>query len=132
MGVVTARWHRACMEVHRFRGVEISTMSVHKSLLRLILGLVACLPLAGVSWAAHINTHTPLKKSQINESTRTRRRLRRLARSRSANMTRVSVTTRRRRWRERFYMSSFAEDIANGDNATGEDQTVRQAALDAL
>src|SRR5262249_5371166 len=42
------------------------------------------------------------------------------------------VTTRRRRWRERFYLSSFAEDIANGDIATGEDQTVRQAALDAL
>ena len=108
-------------------------MSVKNSLLRLILALGACLTLAGVSWAAHINTHTPPKKSQkISESTRTRRRLHRLARSRSANVTRVSVSTRRRRWRERFYMSSFAEDIANGDITTGEDPIVRQAALDAL
>src|SRR5438309_556044 len=108
-------------------------MSVQKSLLRLILALGACLTLAGVSLAAHINTHTPPKKSQkISESTRTRRRLHRLARSRSATVTRVSATTRRRRWRERFYMSSFAEDIANGDVTTGEDPVVRQAALDAL
>ncbi len=108
-------------------------MSVQKSLLRLILGFVAVLPLAGASWAAHINTHTPPKKSQkISETQRTRRRLHRLARSRSATVTRVSATTRRRRWRERFYMSSFAEDIANGDITTGEDPVVRQAALDAL
>jgi penicillin-binding protein 2 len=33
---------------------------------------------------------------------------------------------------ERFYMSSFAEDITAGDVTTGEDPVVRQAAIDAL
>jgi len=86
-----------------------------------------------MSWAAHINTHTPAKSSskKVNETTRTRRRMHRLAKSRSAAVTRVSVTTRRR-YHERFHMSSFAEDISNGDNTTGEDPVVRQAAIDAL
>ncbi len=104
-----------------------------RRLLRLLFAFVACLSLASASWAAHINTHTTKSKSQkISETQRTRRRLRRLARTRSANVTRVSVSTHRRRWRERFYMSSFADDIANGDITAGEDPVVRQAALDAL
>ena len=109
-------------------------MSESKRILRLIVAFFACLPMASLSWAAHINTHTSTKsKSQkISETQRTRRRMRRLARTRSTTVTRVSATTRRRRWRERFYMSSFAEDIANGDITTGEDPVVRQAALDAL
>ena len=103
------------------------------SLLRLVLAFVVGLPLAGVSWAAHINTHTPAKsKSKISETQRTRKRLHRLARSRNAKVTRVSVTTRRRHYRERFSMSSFAEDIATGDLTAGEDPVVRQAAIDAL
>jgi cell division protein FtsI/penicillin-binding protein 2 len=86
-----------------------------------------------VSWAAHINTTTSAKsKSQISESQRTRRRLHHLARSRSAHVTTVSATTRRRRYHERFHMSSFAEDIAAGDVTAGEDSVVRQAAVDAL
>ncbi len=106
------------------------------SLLRLFGVLFACLPLAGVSWAAHISTstHGPSKsKSQkISESQRTRRRIRRLARSRSANLTQASVSTRRRRYHERFRMSSFAEGIAGSDLTAGEDPVVRQAAIDAL
>ena len=106
------------------------------SLLRLVFALCACLPLAGVSWAAHIATHTPTKsKSQkISETQHTRRHYRHLARSRSATGTvrRASVSTRRRRYYERFTMSSFAEDIANGDITAGEDPVVRQAAIDAL
>ena len=109
-------------------------MSKGTSLLRLVVTFLACLPLAGVSWAAHINTHAPAKSKaqKISESQRTRRRIRRLARSRSANLTSVSATTRRRRYHERFHMSSFAEDIAAGDITTGEDPVVRQAAIDAL
>jgi penicillin-binding protein 2 len=109
-------------------------MSKGMRLLRLVFAFVACLPLAGVSWAAHINTHAPGKpKSQkISETQRTRRRLHHLARSRSAGVTRVSASTRRRRYHERFQMSSFAEDIAAGDVTTGEDSVVRQAAIDAL
>jgi cell division protein FtsI/penicillin-binding protein 2 len=109
-------------------------MFKRQSLLRLILGLLACLSLAGVSWAAHINTSTKSKTpSKISETQRARRRLHRLARSRSANVTRVSATTRRRRYHERFSMSSFvADDITAGDITTGEDPVVRQAAIDAL
>jgi penicillin-binding protein 2 len=107
-----------------------------KSLLRLAVGLAASLPLAGVSWAAHIATHTPAKsKSQkISETQRTRRRIHHLARSRSAAALHpVSATTHRRhRYYERFHMSSFAEDLTNGDITAGEDPVVRQAAIDAL
>src|SRR3954467_3989368 len=100
--------------------------------LRLVLALCACLPMAGVSWAAHINTHTPSKaKSQkVNETTRTRRRYRHLARTRSAKPIRVSATTRRHHYYERFHMSSFVlDDVTTGDITTGEDPVVRQAAI---
>lgn len=102
--------------------------------LRLVLGFLACLPLAGVSWAAHITAHTSAKsKSQkISEAPRTKRRLHHLARSRSASVARVSTTAPHRRYHERFHMSSFAADIASGDVTTGEDPVVRQAAMDAL
>ena len=100
------------------------------------MALLTCLPLVGVSFAAHINTSThsttKSKSQRISESQRTRRRLHHLARSRSANVTRVSVSTRRHRWHERFSMSSFAEAITAGDITTGEDPVVRQAAVDAL
>jgi cell division protein FtsI/penicillin-binding protein 2 len=86
-----------------------------------------------MSWAAHINTHTPKSNSRkVSESTRTRRRLHRLAKSRTATVTRVSKTTRRRRYSERFRLSSFAEDLTSGDITAGEDPVVRQAAIDAL
>jgi cell division protein FtsI/penicillin-binding protein 2 len=101
---------------------------------RLILALVVCLLLASVSWAAHITTHAPSKSKslKISETQRTRRRLRHLARSRSAGVTRVSTATHRRRYYERFRMSSFAEDVTAGDITAGEDPVVRHAALDAL
>ena len=127
--------------VHRIGkrpGSEINKMFTGKSLLRLLLALSASLLLAGTSWAAHISTSahpqtkskTPARK--VSESQRTRRRMRHLARSRSATLTHASVSTRRRRYYERFHMSSFAEDIASGDLTAGEDPVVRQAAIDAL
>jgi penicillin-binding protein 2 len=115
-------------------------MSKGTSLLRLICSVfaaaLACLFLVDVSYAAHIATHTPAKKSsqKISESQHTRRRLHHLAQSRSTHathVTHVSVSTRRR-WHERFYMSSFAEGLTAGDITTGEDPVVRQAAIDAL
>jgi penicillin-binding protein 2 len=113
-------------------------MSKGKSLFRLFVAFFTCLPLAGISWAAHINTstHTSNKSKtqqrKVSESQRTRRRMHHLARSRSANLTRASVSTRRHHYYERFHMSSFAEDIASGDITAGEDPIVRQAAIDAL
>jgi penicillin-binding protein 2 len=109
-----------------------------KSLLRLLVALSTCLPLAGMSWGVDINTSAhPTTKSKtsarrVSETQRTRRRMHHLARSRSANLTRASVSTRRHRYYERFHMSSFAEGIAAGDITTGEDPVVRQAAIDAL
>jgi len=106
------------------------------NLLRLFLALCATLSLAGFSWAAHINTHAPAKSNskKVSETARTRRRIRHLAHSRATTPTRVSITTpsRRRRYHERFSMSSFAEDITSGDMTAGEDPVVRQAAIDAL
>src|SRR5438270_3106785 len=115
-------------------------MSKRTSLLRLfVAGFAACLlslPLASVSFAAHISTnaHTSKSKSvkKVTETQHTRRRMHHLARSRSATVTPVSVGTRRHRYHERFSMSSFAEDIATGDITAGEDPIVRPAAIDAL
>ena len=53
----------------------------------------------------------------------------RLARSRGA---RRYARHRRHRYYERYYTSSFAEDISSGDQTAGEDPVVRAAALDAL
>jgi len=104
--------------------------------LRLVLAICACLPLAGVSWAAHITTHTATKsKSQkVSETPRTRRRYHHLAHSRSAKPIPVSATTHRRHhYYERFHMSSFVEeDVTSGDITAGEDPVVRKAAIDAL
>ncbi len=92
--------------------------------------------LAQGMWAANVNPHalTAKSKSQkISESQRTRRRMRHLARGRSTPVTRVSVSTRRRRYHERFFMSSFVTNpVTAGDITAGEDTTVRQAAIDAL
>ena len=103
--------------------------------LRLLFAFCAALLLTGMSWAAHINTNTSSKsKSQkkVSESARTRRRIHRLARSRGAKVRKASVRTRRHRYYERFHMSSFADDITDGDITAGEDPIVRQAAVDAL
>ena len=70
----------------------------------------------------------------MSESQRARRRMSHLARSRSVTTAsrRTLVHHRRHRYYERFYTSSFAEDITEGDVVTGEDAVVRQAAIDAL
>jgi cell division protein FtsI/penicillin-binding protein 2 len=114
--------------------VKINKMFKGTSLLRLVLGFLACVPLTGVSWAAHITTHTPAKSksAKISETQRARRHLHHLARSRGATVTTVSATSRRHRYHERFSMSTFAADITAGDVTAGEDPVVRQAAIDAL
>jgi len=96
-------------------------------------------------WAAHVNPHSPnsgkSKSTKVNETQRTKRRMRHLARSRSTTVhtsghgtkfARASASTSRRRYHERFFMSSFAEGITGGDVIEGEDPVVRQAAIDAL
>ena len=106
--------------------------------LRLAVIFAACLTLAEVSWAAHVNTQAlnsgkpNSRKVKLNENRRTRRRLHRLARNRSARVSRASIKTRRHRYHERFHMSSFAEALTEGDLTAGENPLVRQAAIDAL
>ena len=111
-----------------------------KRCLRLVV-VVGVLCWAPGVFAAHVDTHalnnSKSKSTKVNETQRTRRRMRHLARGRNAtahaaSLTRTSVSRTRRRYHERFFMSSFAEGIAAGDLTDGEDPVVRQAAIDAL
>src|SRR6202048_2181057 len=101
--------------------------------LRLLVSFATWLLFAQLMWAAHVNTRTlntkKAKSQKISESPSTRRHIRRLARTR---VTRSSVRARRHRYHERFFTSSFANDIVEADRKTGEDPLVRQAAIDAL
>jgi cell division protein FtsI/penicillin-binding protein 2 len=109
--------------------------------LRLVVMVGGLLWAPGI-WAAHVDPHalnTSKSKStkKVSETQHTRRRMRHLARGRSATahgtrLTRTSTTTPRHRYHERFFMSSFAEGISAGDLTDGEDPIVRQAAIDAL
>jgi penicillin-binding protein 2 len=108
--------------------------------LRLVV-MAGGLCLAPAIWAAHVNPHalntSKPKSAKVSESQRTRRRMRHLASGRStagrsASLTRTSAGSSRRRYHERFFVSSFAEGITGGDVTEGEDTVVRQAAIDAL
>jgi cell division protein FtsI/penicillin-binding protein 2 len=87
-------------------------------------------------WAAHVDPHalnsSKPKSKRVSESQRTRRRMRHLASSHSAGLTRTSAGSSHRRYHERFFMSSFAEGLTGSDVIEGEDPIVRQAAVDAL
>ena len=66
---------------------------------------------------------------KISETPKTQKRITQL---RHTRLTRRTVRSRRHRSFERFYTSSFANDITEGDLTAGEDPVVRQAAVDAL
>jgi penicillin-binding protein 2 len=105
--------------------------------LRLLFLAGVMFALTALGDAANVNARalTGKSKSQkVSESQRARRRMSHLARSRSVTTAsrRTVVHHRRHRYYERFYTSSFAEDITEGDVVTGEDPVVRQAAIDAL
>ena len=102
--------------------------------LRLALFLGVALLLVAGALAASVNPPalTPKTKSRtVTETQHARRRMRSLARSRTAGST-VAARHRRRRHYERFRTSSFASDVTEGDVTAGEDPVVRQAALEAL
>lgn len=90
--------------------------------------------------AATINTHRSTRtksKHRVTESSRARRRMSRLRRSRALHARRARRSrryryARRHRYYERFYTSSFSDDVTDGDVTGGEDPTVRAAAVDAL
>ena len=108
----------------------------NNNILRLLFLAGVMFALTALSIAANVNARalTGKSKSQkVSESQRARRRMSHLARSRSVTTaSRRTVVHRRHRYYERFYTSSFAEDITEGDAVAGEDPVVRQAAIDAL
>lgn len=112
-------------------------MSVKTSnILRLLLLAMIALATSRFVVAASVNTRSLTGKSKsqkLAESARARRKMTHLARKRSVTAaSKRTAIHRRHRYYERFYTSSFAEDITEGDATTGEDPVVRQAAIDAL
>src|SRR2546423_13716789 len=90
-----------------------------------ILGLLLLILASLAPPAAAITIQSPPKhsikpKSKVTESAGAKRRLARLRHH------------RRHRYYERFYTSSFADDVAAGDTTAGEDPVGRAAAGDAL
>ncbi len=115
----------------------------HPAVLHIAFVIALCAFFSMSAVAATVNTRsltTEKSKSRaVHETPHARRRMRHLAKSRAHVVrrrahTRVARVTHhsRHRYYERFYTSSFANDIAEGDITAGEDPTVRQAAIDAL
>jgi beta-lactamase class D len=102
----------------------------------LLIGFIVLLALCASAVAATVSTSTltshKSKSQKINESQHARRRMRHLAHSRAVVPTTAAGVRRRHRYYERFYTSSFAQDITEGDVTAGEDPIVREAAIDAL
>src|SRR5437899_5519075 len=107
-----------------------------RPIIRIALIVVFALLLQESGIAASVNTRSltsrKSKSQKISEGQNARRRMSRLARSRAPRLHVVRRRGRRHRYYERFYMSSFAQDISEGDLTSGEDPIVRQAAVDAL
>ncbi len=100
--------------------------------LHLAVVLVLALILDIVAFAATVNTKVLRPKSKnpsVSENQHARKRMSRLARSHGS---RRYARHRRHRYYERFYTSSFAQDVTEGDQTGGEDPVVRAAAIDAL
>ena len=110
-----------------------------------LLALLSCLGgfAATIATPTH-KTHT--KSRKITESTTEQKKMARLqhssksAASRNRTVTRVSASgtvatsrvSKRHRYYERFYASSFADNQVEGDIIAGEDPIVRAAAVEAL
>jgi penicillin-binding protein 2 len=86
-----------------------------------------CIALLAPANAA-TRTSKSSSSSNVSESPRTRQRIARLRHTR-ATRTRAR---RHRRSYERFYTSSYAADLTEGDVIAGEDPVVRAAAIEAL
>jgi penicillin-binding protein 2 len=91
----------------------------------------------GIAASVNPSAITPKKKThKITENQHARKRMRTLARSRVTRsqyaLMHSSTTVRRHHYYERFYTSSFAFDITEGDLTSGEDPMVREAAIEAL
>jgi len=132
-------------------GVRVtSTQKAHpqadwKNLMKRISALTVLLGvlLSPVVLFAKVTTRVPrhTRSARVQESSRTSKRIHSMQHSRPvgrgqlrrASLVRTSARGRHHRVYERFTGSSFVDtDLANGDTTSGEDQVVRQAAIDAL
>ncbi|HEX6805604.1 MAG TPA: penicillin-binding transpeptidase domain-containing protein [Terriglobales bacterium] len=104
-----------------------------RRLTRLLVVMVSSLLLAQPGFSATINTRslTATRKRKVTENQRARRHMHHLARSRRVR-SRTVASLKRHHYYERFYASSYADDITDGDITAGEDPVVRQAAIDAM
>ncbi len=92
--------------------------------------LLAVLP-ASIAFArtsTPSSSKTTKREGKVAESAHAKKRMSKLRHSRATH----AGLRRRHRYYERFYTSSFADDVAAGDITAGEDPIVRQAAIDAL
>jgi penicillin-binding protein 2 len=108
-----------------------------RNFLRLLVFGFLMMAMATLGFAASVNARALTRKSKsqkLSETPRARHRMTRLAKSRGvvAASRRTGVHRRRHHYYERFYTSSFAEDVSEGDLTAGEDPVVRQAAIEAL
>jgi penicillin-binding protein 2 len=137
------QWQPSCIYLGMSSGDGYREVISKKnfSIARFVLAFTFALLCSATGLAANVNaralTSSKAKAARkVSETPHARKRMTRLARSRGAHsrrtrLVRTSVHTRRR-YRERFYTSSFAKDVTEGDITTGEDPIVRQAAIDAL
>jgi beta-lactamase class D len=124
-----------------FNGLGYQAHMLKKGPLQVVLVLLAAALLTLSAPAATVSPKvsrvSPKAKPKVTESSRTAKRMTSLGHSRPvASTTKKKKTTAKRRGRrryyERFYTSSFADDLTTGDITGGEDPVVRQAAIDAL
>ena len=91
------------------------------------LVLIICIAVLAPASAA-TRTSRSSSSSNISESPRAQRRIARLRHTRATR----TRSRRHRRSYERFYTSSYAADLTEGDVIAGEDAVVRAAAIEAL
>lgn len=111
-------------------------MSRHRgNFFQLSILLLIMFAVATRTRAANVSTRSltsKFKSQKVAENQHVRRRMSHLAHARVTPRSARTASRRRHRYYERFYTSSFAEDITEGDVPAGEDPVVRQAAIDAL
>ncbi|HET6933498.1 MAG TPA: penicillin-binding transpeptidase domain-containing protein [Candidatus Angelobacter sp.] len=101
--------------------------------LRILIVAILAILLVNISFARTRTAAKSSSDSSVTESPRAQKRMVRLRHKRAVVRRNVrSRRHRRARYVERFYTSSYATDITEGDETAGEDPIVRQAAIDAL
>ncbi|MBI2678343.1 MAG: penicillin-binding protein [Candidatus Koribacter versatilis] len=98
----------------------------------LVVAVVLALVTAGSARSAASKSTSPKSSAstKVTESTSAQKKMRA---KRHSRRTRRSANGRRhRRYYERFYLSSYADDVTAGDKTAGEDPIVRAAAVEAL